>query len=309
MTRAYWRRPLTRRKFLDLTACGVAGWLVGALSVPAIADGNPSLQHQVNSYIQKLRRAGNIPPDERTAWSVSDLTTGHKLVSINEDRPLQAASMIKPFLAQAYFFCHERDSHTYPYDELIRQKLEEMICKSDNEAANFFINRIAGDLPVNQRPHRVERVLKSHAGGIFRQTSIVEFIPTNGRTYRNMASALDYSRFLSAMFEDRLPFVNEIKYYMGLPKRNRIKDGAADVPQTVDLYDKSGSTAQVCGDMGVVVARNANGHPHCYTFIGIIQKDKRAADYGTWMRHRGNVIREVSGLVYTFMRKRYDLVG
>ena len=299
---------LTRRTFLHLLAGGAAAGLAGGFVSPALAVEAP-LGVQVNGYIQKLRLAGRIPPDEKTAWSVYDFTTDTKLVSINENQPLQAASMIKPFLAQAFFFRHQADSARYPYDGLVKRKMEEMIRESDNDAANFFINRVAGDRPVNERPREVERVLKQHAGGIFRHTSIVEFIPRNGRSYRNMASAHDYSRFLYAMTENRLPFVDEIKRYMGMPNRDRIQDGTDKIPRSADLYHKSGTTAHVCGDMGVVEARDGKGALHRYIFVGIIQKENRAKDYGGWMRQRGDVIRDVSDLVYVFMRKRHGLVG
>lgn len=300
---------LTRRQLLRVAASAAATGVMGGLTVPAMAAREPSLEYQVNAYIQKLRRAGRVPSDERTAWSVYDFTTAHKLVSINENKPLQAASMIKPFLAQAYFFRHRADSHRYPYDRLIKLKMEEMIRNSDNAAADFIINRVGIGHPVKQRPNVVERVLKHHAGGIFQQTSIVQFIPENGRAYLNKASAHDYSRFLYAMWKDRLPYASDIKYYMGLPKRDRIKDGAAAVPESAKLYDKTGTTAHVCGDMGILVARGRNGKAYPYTFIGIIQKDVRALDYGSWMRDRGDVIREVSDLVYGYMRKHHDLVA
>jgi beta-lactamase class A len=295
--------------FLRLLAGGAAAGIGGGLWVPEAVAGQPTLGRQVNAHIQKLRRAGRIPPDERTAWSVYDFTTGSKLVSINEDKPLQAASMIKPFLAQAYFFRHLEDSGKYPYDNQIRAKLEAMIRHSDNPASNFFIHRVGAERPARERPLEVERVLKRHAGGIFRQTAIVEFIPSNGRTYLNQASAHDYSRFLFAMCKDRLPFIKEIEHYMGLPSPNRIQDGVDVVPASVGLYHKSGSTAHLCGDMGIVAARDAQGATHRYTFIGIVQKDRRAKDYGGWMRDRGDVIREVSALVYAFMRERHGLVG
>lgn len=299
---------LSRRRFLRVLAGATTAGVMGGLAVPAMAAREPSLEYQVNAYIHKLRRAGRVSSDEETAWSVYDFTSHHKLVSINENRPLQAASMIKPFLAQAYFFRHRADQRRYPYDGLVRLKMEEMIRNSDNSAANFFINRIGAGHPIHQRPRVVERVLKRYAGGIFEQTSIVQFIPSNGRAYRNKASAHDYSRFLCAMCQDRLPYIDQIKYYMGLPNRDRIQDGAVDVPRCAKLYHKTGTTAHVCGDMGMLVARGRNGRPYPYTFIGIIQKRGRARDYGAWMRDRGNVIRQVSDLVYTFMSKRYNLI-
>jgi beta-lactamase class A len=309
MAHADLHMPMTRRELLHLMAGGAAAGLLSGLTTPAAAARHVSLEHQVNAHIQSLRRSGSVSPDERTAWSVYDFTAGRKLVSINEDRPLQAASMIKPFLAQAYFFQHQQDARRYPYDHVVRRRMEDMIRESDNDAANFFINRVGRDHPVHQRPQEVERVLKRHAGGIFRQVSIVEFIPHNGRSYRNRASAHDYSRFLYAMCRDRLPFVREIKHYMGLSNRDRIQDGTADVPRSVSLYHKTGTTAHLCGDMGLVEARDHRGKAHRYTFVGIIQKVGRAKDYGAWMRERGDVIRGVSDLVYLFMRRRLDLAG
>ncbi|SPD76469.1 Beta-lactamase class A [uncultured Desulfobacterium sp.] len=309
MSRAHIQLPLTRRRFMRLIAGTTAAGIMGNWpALQSLAAEGISLEYRVNAYIRKLRRAGRIPSDEQTAWSVYDFTTGHKLVSINEDQPLQAASMIKPFLAQAYFFRHRANKHRYPYDKRVKLKMESMIRHSDNSAANFFINRIGRDFPVNQRPREVERVLKRHACGIFQQTSIVEFIPHGGRSYRNKASAHDYSRFLCAMCGNRLPYAGEIKHYMGLPNRDRIQDGAAGVSRNVRLYHKTGTTAHLCGDMGVLEAKGRNGRRYRYTFIGIIQKAARPGDYGFWMRDRGNVIREVSGLVYTFMRKRHNLV-
>lgn len=309
MSQVYPQLPLTRRRFLRVVAGATAAGVMGGAAVPAMASQRTSLQYEVNAYIQKLRRCGRIPPDERTAWSVYDFTTGRKLVSINENEPLQAASMIKPFLAQAYFFCHRSNRRRYPYDRRVRLKMEEMIRDSDNSAANFFINRVGCGRPVHERPQEVERVLKHYASGIFQQTSIVEFIPHNGRAYRNRASAHDYSRFLYAMFRDRLPDVDKVKYYMGLPNPDRIQDGAAQVPYSAKLYHKTGTTAHVCGDMGLLVAKGHNGKLYSYTFIGIIQKDDRASDYGWWMRDRGNVIRKVSDRVYTYMRGRYNLLA
>ena len=309
MSQAYPQRLLTRRQLLRAAAGTAAAGVMGGFATSAMAARAPSLEYQVNGYIQKLRRAGRIPSDERTAWSVYDFATGSKLVSINENEPLQAASMIKPFLAQAYFFRHRRDSHRYPYDRLVQLKMEEMIRDSDNAAADFFINRVGTGHPVHQRPRVVEDVLKHNARDIFRQTSIVQFIPHNGRAYLNKASAHDYSRFLYAMWKDRLPYAGHIKHYMGLPNRDRIKDGAEKVPYSAKLYHKTGTTAHVCGDMGILVAKSRNGHSYPYTFIGIIQKDDRALDYGSWMRDRGDVIREVSDLVYSYMRKRHNLVA
>ena len=61
------------------------------------------VESAVEDYIKRLRRQGKIAADERTGWSVYDFTTGEKLVTINEDVQFQAASLVKPFIAAAFF--------------------------------------------------------------------------------------------------------------------------------------------------------------------------------------------------------------
>ena len=290
---------LTRRSFLWASAGLAASSLLG-FSVPAYAQN--SLQYQVNHYIQGLRRSGRIPRDEQTAWSVYDFTTGEKLVSINEERPLQAASMVKPFVAQAYFYRHVADRRAFPYDDQIQQRMAAMIRHSCNNQTNYFITRAGGS------PGGLERLLKQQAGWIFKQTRIVEYIPQGGRTYRNQASARDYSRFLYAAWNDRLPMCREVLRHMGLTSGDRILRGSTGIPSCTKLYNKTGSTAHLCGDMGIVVAKGGNGKSYPYIFIGIIQKANRTGNYTTWIRDRGNVLREVSSLVYAFMKKRHHLV-
>lgn len=306
MSRANPESTLTRRGFLLAAAGATAAGILAGSPLAAFAAAS-SLQYQVNDYVKGLRRIGRVRPDERTAWSVYDFTTGTKLVSINEDRPLQAASMIKPFVAQAYFYRHRESTRRFPYDHRTRLLMTSMIRDSSNSATNHFIERI-GEGPWPRRPREVERVLKHHAGGVFQQTSIVEYIPNSGRTYRNRASARDYSRFLYALWNDQLPFAEELRYHMGLPNGDRIKSGASAIPNLVDLYHKTGSTAHLCGDMGIVVAPGRDGRNYPYTVIGIIEKRNRPGNYTRWIRDRGDVIREVSSLVYRFMRDRHRLV-
>jgi len=40
--------------------------------------------------------------------------------------------------------------------------------------------------------------------------------------------------------------------------------------------------------------------------IGIIEKERRARDYTAWIRSRGAVIRNASGIIYRGIVKRHD---
>ncbi len=297
-----------RRRFTTLLATLpliTAGSLT-SVSVSA-AMRTEDLQDRINSYIKSLRRRGIIRPDEHTAWSVYDFNTKQKLVSINENVAYQSASMIKPFIALAFFYKVKYGGGQYRYTAKNRRKMEAMIRDSNNHATNYFI-RLLSNKPTYRRPAEVEKILKRYAPGIFQHTRINEYIPNSGRTYRNKASARDYSRFLYALWHDDLPYSGELKRLMNLANRDRICDGVAIIPAQTEVYDKTGTTAKLCGNMGIVEAAGKNGRTYPYTFVGIIDKQHRARNYGQWARTRSNVIRSVSGMVYADMKMRYPLV-
>ena len=247
------------------------------------------LERAVERHIKKLRRQGKISGDERTAWSVYDFTTGEKLVSINEELQFQAASLIKPFFALAFF--HEVQHGRLHYGPKSRRHMRRMIQRSNNPSTNWILRHVGG-------PAAAQRILTRNYPHIFQNTRIVEYIPAGGRTYRNKASVRDYSRFLYALWKDQIPGAKEIKRLMALPGSDRLYTGAKSVPKGTRVYNKTGSTARLCGDMGILVVRDERGMEYAYTLIGIIEKQRRAPHYGFWIRSRGNVIRSVSNLVY-----------
>ncbi len=256
------------------------------------------LEAAVEDYIGRLRREGKIKDDERTAWSVFDFTSGEKLVSINEDEQFEAASMVKLFIAAA-FFCKVEKGELI-YGSKSRRHMELAIQHSNNASSNWMLRKIGG-------PKAAERILKRDYPGIFQDTRIVEYIPRGGRTYRNEASPHDYSRFLYAIWKEDIFGAREIKRIMALPGPDRIHTGVASIPKSARVYNKTGSTARVCGDVGILIAKGPDGKRYPYTMIGIIEKEQRARDYTTWIRSRGAVIRNVSGIIYKGIVKRHDI--
>lgn len=256
------------------------------------------LEAAVEQYIDHLRREGKLADDERTGWSVYDFTTGEKLVTINEDEQFQAASLVKPFIAAAFF--HKVKQGDLIYGRTSRLYMERMIHHSDNAATNWVTRQIGG-------PQVVEQILKRNYPGIFQETHLVEYIPANGRTYRNKASVHDYSRFLYAIWKEDIAGAREIKRLMALPGSDRISTGVPEVPRDTRVYNKTGSTAHVCGDMGILSVKGADGKRYPYTLIGIIEKQQSAENYTTWIRARSEVIRNVSSIVYKGIARHHDI--
>ncbi len=252
----------------------------------------------VEAYIKLLRRQGKLESDERTSWSVYDFTTGEKLVNINEDVQLQAASLVKPFIAAA--FLHKVRNGDLIYGSRSRRHMEKMIQRSNNWSTNWVMRQVGG-------PQAVERILKQEYPGIFRDMQLVEYIPANGRAYRNKASAHDYSRFLYALWNGKIEGSREIKRLMALPGGDRIYMGAKNIPKGTEVYNKTGSTARVCGDMGILNIKGPDGKRYPYTIIGIIEKQQRASNYTSWIRARSDVIRHVSSIVYEGITQHHKI--
>ena len=261
---------------------------------------NQNLEAAVEQYVKRLRRTGKIAADERTAWSVYDFTSSRKLVDINEDIQFQAASLVKPFFALAFF--HEVRSGRLKYGSKNRRHLQRMIQDSNNFSTNWIIRRVGG-------PGAVQRLLKRHYPRIFQDTLIVEYIPPGGRTYRNKASVHDYSRFLYALWKENLPRAREIKHLMALPGPDRLYSGNRAIPKGTKIYNKTGSTARLCGDMGILILKGKGGKRYPYTLVGVIEKRQRARSYTSWLRSRGNIIRRVSEIVYRSISQQHDLSG
>lgn len=257
------------------------------------------LGHQIERYIKSLRADGKIRRSERTAWVVYDLTAETKLASINEDARLQAASMIKPYLALAFF--HRVKAGKLVYGAKSRRNMELMIQKSDNDSTNWVMAQTGG-------PAATARLLEANYPDLCRRMHLVEYIPKGGRTYRNLGSAADYARFLIRLWKRDLPHAEEMLRLMALPGIDRLYTRARRVPEGTQVFNKTGSTAMCCGDMGILVAEGPDGRDYPYLLVGIIESRVRnGATYTRWISSRANVIREVSNLTYLAIKERHDL--
>ena len=302
----------SKRRFLVAASALSCAALLHLQPAAALSDAesNPKLpiktllEDKVEVYLRLLRRTGQLSSDEQTAWSVYDLSLEQKLVAINENTPYQTASMIKPFVALAFFYKVAEQGSIFKFDKKHKSIMEDMIKNSSNSATNYFINLLSGR---EGRPREVEHILKKHAPEVFKDTRIIERIPANGRTYLNQASAGDYNRFLYTLWHDQFPYSQELKALMQLPNKDRIYTGAKQVASETQVIDKTGTTARLCGNMGILIAKGINGKNYPYTFIAIIEKAERTDNYGQWAVDRGNIIRQVSNIVYTELKKIHNL--
>ncbi len=266
---------------------------------PVVVASNFSrFEKTVQQYIDTLRKEGRIANDESTGWMVYDLEKNQSVIDINADQEFQAASMIKPFVALAYF--HQVNAGKLKYGGQSRKKMEAMIQRSNNSATNWVMRQAGG-------PAQCDAILKKYYGKIFKKTEIREYIPAGGRTYLNSAPPSDYVRFLTALWNSDLPQGKEIRRLMALPGRDRLYHGTS-LPKGTLVYNKTGSTAHLIGDMGILVPRTEKGGQFPYAIVGIIERRSKARNYGQWANSRSRVIREVSTLVYEELKKEHHLL-
>lgn len=267
------------------------------------ADGLPAaietpLRDAINAHVQVLRRKRVIAPDETTSWYVHSLHDDRTWAAINGEQQLQCASMVKPFVALA--FLQRVSEKRLVYGKMSRAKMEAMIQRSDNRAADWAISTLGG-------PSEVQRILRANYGDVLQECTICESIPANGRTYRNRSSARDYVRFSRALWKGELAGSEEIRRLMALPGRDRLVTGARGIPASTRVLNKTGTTSQLCGDFGILVAKDRKGKEVPYAVVGIIEKSSGCRDFGKWVASRGDVIRGVSNLTYRTLRDHYGL--
>ncbi|MCL2789487.1 MAG: class A beta-lactamase-related serine hydrolase [Desulfobulbus sp.] len=252
---------------------------------------------RISSLLQAEIRKANMSPQVRTGWAAYDLTADKYIVSINLNQSFQAASMIKPFVALAFF--HQVDKGKASYTRQHRQMMEAMIQHSSNQATNWFIRQLGG-------PTRCEALLKKEYGHLIGQLKFKEYIPPDGRTYLNSVQPYGYIQFLKALWRYQVPNAKELLRVMTLPGPDRLVYGT-HLPNSIEVYDKTGTTALLCGDMGILVARDKEGRKVPYAVVGIVERSTKPADYKQWMQASGNVIRKFSSLVYEEMQQKYNL--
>lgn len=285
-----------------LVCCGLAVLLCVTTTTQAKYD--PSidspLEQNIDSFVKQFRRRGPLASTERTSFVVYDLSSSKKLVSINEDKPRMAASLIKNFVMLVYF--HEVKQGRLTHTNTNRYHLKQMIKVSSNRSTNHFIKLVGG-------PYKANRILKANYP-YFEQTKIVEYIPMNGRTYRNLTSAQDLNKFYVQLWHKKLPYYEKMKYYLELPNGDYIYKRTR-IPASVKVYNKTGTVYGLIGDSGILVMRDPKGKLRPYVFTGLIEDRtktstrRRRISFGAWVNQRASILRKVSERAYGYIYNSY----
>ncbi len=253
------------------------------------------LESRMDAFIKDLRRAGHLNSTDGISVTVYDIDHGRKFVSIDEDVRRMAASTIKDYVMLAMF--KQIENKKLNYTPKIKRLLQMSIQHSNNSATNGLIKILGG-------PSQVNNIL-SKDFSFFKETRIVEYIPNGGRTYRNTISTHDLSIFYNQLWAGNLPYANEMKRYLSLPKRDRLFDGTC-IPSGTRVLNKTGTVYGLVADSGILVMKDDKGKTYPY-IINVIIEDKtkphskdRNGSAG-WIKYRSNLIRELSEGAYDYL--------
>ena len=271
-------------------------------SIPSKLRGtiDSPLEATFELYVKNRRSRRVLSTTDRTSFVVYDISKNKKLVSINEDRQMMAASLIKNFVMLAYF--HEvrygRKAHT----AINRGHLTAMIQWSSNTSTNYFIRLLGG-------PAKVNRILKTNYP-YFKQTKIVEYIPQGGRTYRNMTSARDLGTFFLRLWQGRLPHSAKMKWYFKLKNGDYIYKNTY-IPSSVTVYNKTGTVYGLVGDGGILTFRDPEGKQRAYVFVGLMEdrtktnRRNRWQSFAKWRNQRTYILRRLSERAYKYIYENH----
>src|SRR3989344_1714054 len=275
---------------------------------------NSPLESRIDDYVKSKRRSRYLSNTDEISVTVYDIMHDNKLVSINEDARRMAASTIKNFVMLAVF--NQIDAGRIRYNQRVRDQImgKDLTVKDLVESIISYNYDPKGGSRIGNRhtnvliellggPERVSQIIRSY--GLFSETSIVETIPPNGRTYNNTTSTHDLNIFYNQIWHSYLPQSVEMRRILGLHKKNgsRVFNGTC-IPDDVLQYTKSGYVYGVNVDSGVLVMRDAQGNPNPYA-ISIMIEDK-TKPYSrrripNWGRRRSELIRDISEGVYDYL--------
>lgn len=291
----------TRREFLqtlrNLSEVAVGAAILGSATsaearrrqaTPAHISEVDRLVHQ---RIAELRQQGVLSPRDKTSVLVYGLHSDKHFVRINVDEQRMAASLIKPFIMLVAYHRIAKGKKAYAgFESDVRQ----MIVHSDNNATNRVLRFVGGP----QTAHRIVRAYD------FDKTTIVQYIPAGGRTYRNKTSARNLNALLWKLHNGQLisaaysrKMLDHLDHYA--TSRLAALQGEFDV----DLAGKTGFVSGLNGEATRVSYPSSSGPRH-YNFVAMVEnRSMPGRRGGEWGKRTSRAIRQIFKTVHEQMTR------
>lgn len=243
--------------------------------------GNNVKNQQLINVMQSVINSSNSK-GEFSAYACnmdSTLTAG-----IN-DHPMQAASLIKLFIAGTVYENIEQVKRQETFGGETDELMTEMITRSDNNAANTLVMRL-GNGSAEEGMQKVNSFCVEHN---YNETSMGRLLLASNADGDNYTSVNDCAAFLLDIYNSRIAGSGEIFDLM--KQQERRSKIPAGVPSDVTVANKTGELADVENDAAIVCSDDQS-------YILVVMSQNL-----TSTPEAVNTIVQLSNQVYSFFNK------
>ncbi len=298
------------KEFLKPYLPGTEQKPIHQLSAPGYTS---MLEAGILNYMEELYREGRLQRQDRLSLVIQDLSTGQFLAAVEPDRHVKSASLIKVPILQAYMLQRYGGDIIHTVEN--QEHLMNMIRYSSNESSNWILGLLGG-------PAHAQDILDKTA--VYRKLLLAEYIPEDGRTYRNKVTASDMNNVLVRLWfhrglgktfsrETNRQASDQMLYLLSLPGYkwvlDRIKDSTCfSSRKVVRIWDKTGFVKGVNGSAGIVEIDTPHGR-RAYTIVHIMERTNFRSIPGNanrWSTKVAMVMRRISEMTYAFLSSRYE---
>ena len=269
------------------------------------------LEASILNYLKENYELKRLNINDKLSIIVEDLENGKIVVSILPDKSLKSASTIKLPILHAYMI--QRSKGKLIENSNHKELIEKMIRFSSNSSTNTVIELLGGLA-------KIQKILEKTK--IYKQIRLVEYIPENGRAYRNTISVADLNRIFRQLWfqsvigpkysgEQNRQVSIEMLNLLKLPGhpwlKDRIRAGTCySINKTVKLWDKTGFVKGSNGNAGIVEINTPFGSKAYSLVLFIERKDFHSitGDSRIWFEQASMHMRRISEMTYAYFSKR-----
>jgi len=281
-----------------------------------LAQYTSPLEASILEYMNEVYEKKQISKKDQLFIVVQDLTSGTLLVAIRPRRRIKSASLIKVPILHAYQL--ERVRKRIKHTSALQKHLSRMIRYSSNSSTNVILKQLGG-------PNKVQRLLSET--NMYRELRLVEYIPADGRTYRNKLSMADLSSLFHRLWIGRVlgpgfsdleneQAASQMLHLLSLSgrsdRKDRLKDGTCFAGnKTVRIWDKTGFVKGINGNAGIIEIDSPHGR-RAYSVVAAIERPNFRTIRGNASRWSAKVayhLRRISELTYAYFTSRYDALA
>ena len=270
------------------------------------------LEAGILNYLKENYELKRLNINDNLSIIVEDLEKGKIVASIHPDKRLKSASTIKVPILHAYMI--QRSEGNLIENSNHKELIEKMIRFSSNSSTNTVIELLGGLAKIQQILEKTK---------IYKQIRLIEYIPENGRAYRNTISVADLNRIFKELWFQRIigskysgeqnrQVSIEMLNLLKLPGhpwlKDRIKAGTCySTNKTVKLWDKTGFVKGSNGNAGIVEINTPFGRKAYSIVLFIERKDFHSITVNArkWFEQASMHMRRISEMTYAYFSKRY----